>query len=211
MGLNDIMKLTLHQTYGTGGEPSQNDFFYLQETVEGGANTLTNAFYDTILPLINACQHGIMKNTRIRTINLFDLGDFNERTLSSTGTNADGGAEALPFFNAFNVTLRVSTRAVKPGSKRFSGLSEFHNAAGVLVGLDTQLPALLAALDDPLENEGLAATFRPIVVKRIEYTTSKGTQAYKLPETPEDAVYGFVQSAFCNMKVRHQDSRGNGR
>jgi len=213
MALNDVFMLTLRQRFGDGGELLLNNFFYISPDAPANAAVLIDGFTDTggMLELINDTQSIVIKNDGIRVINLGNLTDFEDRPASGAGAISSG--ECLPPFAAINYTLKVNTRAVRPGSKRIAGVAESVQAHGLVTdsGMITAIGALEIALADVVVEAG--ATFTPIVVKRVGLPTP-GTPpytSYRLPESDGELVYGLVTAAVVNLRVSHQVSRGNGR
>lgn len=213
MALADVWMLTLHQHWGADGEVMMNNFFYTSADTGANAEGLYDAFISAtyLLEKINGVQAQHVKNGLIRVINLGSFTDFFEN--EPTGEGTFGAGEVLPMHDAVNFTLRLSTRAIRPGSKRFSGLNESIQANGLIdnapaiVALGELEFALAQNLDDGLH------TYLPIVVKRIGLPTP-GTPpytSYRLPITDGELVFGNVVAALVNLHISHQVSRGNGR
>lgn len=85
----------------------------------------------------------------VRVINN-PAGDYGEYAIvagEQTGTRAAAASEALPPFTAAGVRMSVSTRATRPGQKRFAFLAEQDNANGQLqASISTPLGALMNVL-----------------------------------------------------------------
>lgn len=213
MAVGDVLKLTLTEKWDTGGEKMLNNFYYLVNNAGATAIAFITAWESAVLPSIRAIQHSIVKVDSVRCINLFDLGDFADFNFVGAGTASSTG-DVLPMFNAMNISLKLNTRAVRPGSKRFSGIPDDQTTANVVVG-STYITALNTLRDKlvaniPVVSEPGAVT--PIVVKRIPVAATTTTKDhYRDPETPEELVYGTIVAGLWNLRVSHQVSRGNGR
>lgn len=207
MAINTIYMLRLQQTWDTGGRPMENVFFYDHTAGVGDAFTLATDFVTTILPLINAIQGATVKNVDVNVVNLGDLGDFSSPI--TTGSGAIGG-ESLPPFAAIGYTLKVNTRAVRKGSKRFSGVPEAVQAQGLII--DATYKAAMEALRVAMQLELVSAadTWLPVVIKRVK-TAVVGTvptkYTYRLPTIDAELVVGEIVVALTSFNVSHQVSR----
>lgn len=209
MALNDIYQITLTQLYQS--EPIQNQLYYRAVYATKSASALLTEWWETFENLFNDLQTDQITNHLARCINLGDLGDFHE--LSLTGAGASVGEDTMPLHDCINFTKRLDTRAVKPGSMRVSGIPTIYTTEGMIIGetYTGQVNALRAALDDNVTISAETEEYAPIVVKRVPYVTSGGKDAYRLPESDLELVYGNVIAVLVNMKVSHQSTRGNGR
>lgn len=206
-------QLTLVQLMNT--EKLHNVFFYRTDAVGATAQNLGQAFEEDILPLINDLQNVAVSNSLLRVINLGDLTDFWEKALTGAGLNTS--SESLPAHDAINYTLRLNTRAVRPGSKRISGIPESAQSNGIITvgSYITQMNTLRTALYDTIAyNTTPAVAYQPVVIKRVKETETVNGQekvTYRLPTPSETVEYGDVVSCLVNTKISHQISRGNGR
>jgi len=213
MAVGDVYIATLTQKNGQTGERANNMFAYLALDEGCTAVKLAGEFESgtNLVDKINDLQTGICQNVGVRVINLFDLTDFTDEPVSGTGAN---GGDGLPMHSALNFTLKVGTRAVRPGSKRVSFIPESAQVHGLVndgdyIGLIDILRAQLAATITDTD----ADEYQPIVVKRILRPADATHDApyYTLPYTLAELVYGAVTAAVVNLRVSHQVSRGNGR
>lgn len=213
MALADIYQLTLTQRYGTVGEELNMVFFYNKNGSGETAADLAEAFKQSggVLDAINLIQSSAVNNVRTRTINLGDLGDFDESAATGVGGQ---GPDCLPEHSAFGMTLKLDTRAIHPGSKRIPGVSESVQTQGLITDATeiTNLNVLAALLAADIEGAD-TAIYRPIVVKRVPRHDDGPPVRdwYSLPETDGEVVTGHVVFVLVNLKVSHQVSRGNGR
>ncbi len=205
MALNSIYQLILQQEYRQ--KQMINVFFFNHAAGTGHAGELNLQFEEQWLPLILALQTNAVTTLELDSINLGDLSDFD------TLLNNDIGAystEVLPAANALNFTFKLDTRAVRPGSKRFSGIPETVTNEGIINDTTylTKIEALRLAMSGNLIGAG--DTFQPVVVKRVK-TPVTGTvplqYTYRLPKTDSELVFGGVTVALTSDQVSTQVSR----
>ena len=206
MALNDIYQLTLKQTLF--GRNIENVFFYERTAPTGTAAVLVDSWIEFILPNILDIQTSSVQNVSISAINLGDLADFVDVPDDTEGNY--GEVDTLPAFNAVGYSLRLNTRAVRPGSKRFAGVPEEASLNGVLVlpGYLTVVEALRQTLLEPAGVVG--DTYNPIVVKRVKEEvvgTVPPKYTYRLPTTGDPLVVGEVVNVLTNRNVTSQTSR----
>lgn len=206
MSLNDVYQLTVHQELQ--GEEPENIFFFERLDPAGTADDLITAFEDTYLDPIRGVQSNQIITRRISCLNLGDLGDFADRVENLAGTA--GAGDTMPAFAAVGYSLRLNTRAVRPGSKRFAGVLEAFVLNGVITdpGYLDLLEDLRVILDDVAV--GALASYQPVVVKRIK-TAKVGytppAYKYTLPKDGDPLVLGLVTQALLNPKLTSQVSR----
>jgi hypothetical protein len=128
--------------------------------------------------------------------------------LASPGTFATD--ESLPSFAAIGYTLKLNTRAVRPGSKRIAGIPEIVTNRQTIT--DAAYIALMEAFRLKLQSPlvGAADTWQLVVVKRVK-TPVVGTVPlqydYRMPTTDADLVYGSVVAALTSTTISSQVSR----
>ena len=172
-----------------------------------------NAFVDDMLDAINALQGDLVTNFELKTYNLGDLGDNDDRAL--TGHGLGTGADVLPIFNAVGYSLRPASRVVRPGSKRYAGVPETVQTDGTIDGSGylTAMETLRVAIGTPIsDDDTLFAT--PIIIKRVKYAVPGSDPvryAYRFPTIGETPVFSQLSAVLTNTKVTHQTSRGNNR
>jgi hypothetical protein len=213
MAIDGIYELTLRQSWGSGGENLLNKFFFQKAGTGETAHKLAEAFdaASSWLSKINLIQESIVNNVDISVINLGDPTDFDVITASLTGGYS---GDALPPHSAVNFTLKLNTRVLRPGSKRFSGVPESVQVNGVIT--DSTYITALNGLRTIMETDLAGLTtdiYRPVVIKRVPYTVALPTThtAYRLPTTDEELSVGIVKAVVLNTRISHQTSRGNGR
>jgi hypothetical protein len=213
MALADIYMLSMFQRSTLTNEEILNNFFFKRATSAGSASDLIVAFENAgyMQDAWAACQDADIETTLKRAISLGSLTDFAESVTHYPGTWPHDSL--LPLHDALNFTLRLDTRAVRPGSKRLCGLAENVVSNGVVTNTDyiTSMNLLVTQLGTP--QVGDDDTYAPVVVKRILRAPDEThTRArYTLPKTDGELVYGSVTGVLVNIQVSHQTSRGNGR
>lgn len=207
MALNTIYQLRARQTWGTGGKEQESVFFF-DHTAGTGASADLAAIWGTVIgAALNALQTSIMKNYSVDVINMGDFSDFAYVPWFGTGSVTD---QTLPPYAALGYTMKLNTRAVRHGSKRFSGIPEGAGNDGVITesGYITKVETMRAALEGELTDAG--DTWLPIVVKRVKEPvvgTVPLQYTYRLPETDGELVYGEIVSVLNSLNLTHQTSR----
>lgn len=195
------------------GEVMSNVFHFKTADESATAQDLRLAFIEDMVPKINGIQHAGADNYLLQTKNLFDLADFDEASLTGEGARPDSEV-ALPLFVAVNFTLRANSRLVRPGKKRFSGLSSLSQNSGTInrAAEITAIELLRVALFATIQNGGSGVPFSPIVVKRVKETdTETGKVTYRMPTTVGELQFADVVTALSNLRLTTQDTRGNAR
>jgi hypothetical protein len=193
-------------------EELMNVYFYQDVSLASSASELVTLFTDLMLPDIRNIQTSQVEHVLIDAVNLGDNSNFHESKISVLGeiTNSP-----LPAHDAVNFSLRINSRALRPGSKRFCGIAEefttgnFITNSGYIAVLETLRAQLHATLIS-----GSTEVFVPVVVKRVKYLppgASAPNYAYRLPETDAEFVTGDIVEVLVNLRVSHQVSRNNGR
>lgn len=206
MPLADQYVLDFKQRYGA--EETHNIFTFEQGEASDPF-ALSDAFITTLVPLINAIQHEDIKNVSVRAYTLGATGALWDQDV--TGAGALAGSDMLPLHDAINFTLKTGIRAVRPGSKRFSGIPEVEQAGGFITApaYTTSLNTLRVALASPVSAEA-GIDFYPTVIKRIKYEVPDSDPvrfAYRFPEVGDPLVYSRVSVVLLNTKISHQVSR----
>jgi len=185
----------------------QNVFHYHVPGEGGTAAELATKWKTDVLPKINSWQSNSLTNHSLKVLSVFDLADFAEETLSGAGGAASG--EYLPLHDCVNFTMKVNTRAVRAGKKRFSGLTEGDTSQGWVTNavVITALTTLRTQLGTNLVGAS-AVQYQPVVVKRVmEVDPDTGKETYRMPETVGEYVFGNIQTVLLNLKITTQNSR----
>lgn len=205
MALSDVFKCTDYQRLPSG-EQILNTYFYQRLDPAGDAPDLLAAFVSDVGDAVKAVQSVALVHYLWRVESLGDLADFDE--FSVAGDIGDFSPGVRNEWDAYAFTLRPSTRAVRPGSKRIGGVPEADTnyTNGVITGADhlILLQALRVQLGALLE--GALSQYQPVIVKRVLDGGS-----YRLPETDLELVSVPVAQVLFNTKISHQVSRGNNR
>jgi len=208
MPLNTVYQVRMRQRWGSSSGKEMESVFFFDHTAGSGlADDLATAFGTAIGDNVNQLQTGIMKNYSIDVINLGDLGDF--ASLPWVGEGLISG-DTLPPTVAVSYTLKVNTRAVRKGSKRFSGIPEAVVTQGVISDATYQgyIETLRIALMQEIVTGG--DTWLPVVVKRIKEPvvgTVPLQYTYRLPTTGDTLTLGEVVVALTGDVAKHQVSR----
>lgn len=203
-----VLKVTT-SIVGEPTNPILNVFTYAIEeaNVTGAAPLATlfedNCFTEWVAAISTACYI-----SRLEVINLFDPGDFTIVNYSPTTYPGLVTGEALPKFNAVNLTLNRTNRNVRNGSKRIGMISETQASAGILTGAATTLfNALGTKFITDLEID--STTFiLPVIVKRVKITDIQtGEVTYELPDQPQEAIWYVIGGFSVSPAVTSQNTR----
>jgi hypothetical protein len=210
--IDQIYQLTDNQRFPTG-EIVQNVYFFADEGASGSAEDLTLAFNNDMLTgIIRDLQSDDFEHISVEAHSLGAFDDFYVRVL--TGAVGGRSGDCLPAFNAINFTLRTSSRAVRPGSKRIGGLPDettlYLNGQVVdsaMLGFMEDIRVAMATVINAGEGD-----YTPVVVKRIPVAATEDHGAYyRLPGIGDVLEYFPVVTCLVNPIITHQVSRGNGR
>lgn len=208
MALADIYVLDHAQEFGT--EPLHNIYCY-EKLGEGDAYDLINAFQADILPSVLALQVNTMVTRFISAYSLGNLADLAEETINAVGSY--GADQMLPVFNAVNLTLKPTSRAVRPGSKRVSGIPETVTGNGIITDAEYlgRIETLRLAFGNEISTDD-ENFWRLVIVKRVKYNPDPEKPdhfAYRFPETDGELVVAPLRNVTTTTRVSHQVSRGN--
>jgi len=206
MALADLYVLDFKQRFRL---QDIHNIFTFDRSGTGNAVDLNSAFVNDLLTPINAIQNNAIENVSLRTYCLGDLADNGEFQLSGGGL--DTSTDMLPLHDAVNFTIKSTTRAVRPGSKRFSGVSEPYQSDGDIIdsAYIAVLETLRLALGDPITGDA-SNIYDPVIVKRVKYTVPDSDpprDAYRFPEIGETPVVGTVAAVLLNKHISTQVSR----
>lgn len=185
----------------------KNVFHYVVEGAGGTAEELATNFKSDVMPKIVAWQSSSVANKALKAFSLYVPADFTEESLTGTGTA--GSTEYLPLHDAVNFTMKLNTRAIRAGKKRFSGLTEGDTSQGWVTNsvVITALNSLRTQLGTSLTGSS-GAVYRPCVVKRVKETDAEtGKVTYRMPATIEETVWGGVVTTLLNLRITTQRSR----
>lgn len=205
MALADIYQLFDLQRLPSG-ETMENVYFYERVDPAGDAQDLVGAFIADVRPSILGIQSAGLVHYLTRAISLGDVADFYE--LGEAGIVGARAGAVRNEWDCFAYTLRPSSRAVRPGSKRIGGVPEGDAEYTNGVVTDTSMLILLQAARAAMGVviSGDTSDYQPVIVKRVFDDPS-----YRLPETDGELVAVPVSTVLLNTKISHQISRGNQR
>jgi hypothetical protein len=208
MALADIYVLDHIQSFNN--EPIHNIYTF-EAISEGSALDLINAFEEDILPSVQLMQCDDLRTEALKAYSLGNLADLNEKTIGTGGGNTS--ADMLPVFNAVNFSLKPTSRAVRPGSKRIAGVPETVQVNGTITegGYLTFMENLRVAYGNEVSTDDVNF-YRLVIVKRVLYDvpdTDPVRQAYRFPVSDEELVFAALRNVTTTTKVSHQVSRGN--
>lgn len=159
----DVIELVHEQTYL--GQQVNNVYFF--EAVDGTA-TLTGLatwFETNVVPDIKGIQNDEVTHINLRLRNLFDLGETYEEPLTGVGALASSSFE-LPAFVAYTARLDHTSGDVRPGFKRWAGVSEDSVTDSLVAAVRiTAIEAICANLVNPPAD--VNATWAHVIVGRV--------------------------------------------
>lgn len=213
MAVNDVYELTLKGTQDS--QEVTNVFQYDQIALVGSlsgttAQALAQSFIEQTLPAIVSAIHASVVYSSIKTINLFDDTDFDDEVLTTLQGEGQRGGSSLPTFNAASLTFESLHRHIKPGHKRFPGVSQSDVSADYYVaGTEiTQLNNLATQLAKNLTVGAIIPVdcFAPCIVKRVR-TGAPHAYHYRMPHVISEKVVSYLGGVLVNLLVSSQYSR----
>lgn len=212
MAIGDIYELKVYQDYGTRVRECLNVYYFRQTGVAGDSQSVRRAFLDVLDPLIRAWQSSILRTSFLEARNLFNVTDFD--AIDVTGDDLLGLTvqSALPVHDTITFRLIRTTRDIRNGYKRYTGITETSVDNGqvtnteTITQLETLRVALAQAIVDPDDED---ATYQLVILKRIRHEPDEehATVWYTLPQTIEDAVYSDPAAVLVNLFITTQNSR----
>ncbi len=204
--LNQIYMLRFIQLWKTVHK-QENVFFFEHTAGSGNAFDLATSFTTVYVPAINALQGNQLQNVSLDVANMGDPADFATPVITGNGAFNE---DCLPPYAAVGYTLKVNTRAVRKGSKRFSGVPESVQDDGKISSSTyrTAQEALRVILQQELVSSD--DTWLPVILKRVKTAVSGTTPVqytYRLPATDSELVVGEVVVALTSDTLSHQVSR----
>lgn len=147
-------------------------------------------------------------------IDLFDDTDFWDTVFSPVKTGNDLSAEVMPPYVAYDMRSPWLGPGFRRARKRFGGVPEAGQNEGKLIaGSLTALQTLANLVAQPITDTvgAESATWYPVQVGRIEYITSKGTKAWRLPENQGESRTVVLPSMQAQENLTTQNTRKYGR
>lgn len=206
--IGDVIELVHEQTYL--GQVVNNVYYY--EALQSvGISNLTTWFENNVVPQVKANQVDLVTHINLRARNLFNESETYEEPLTGVGSVASGVNE-MPAFMAYAIRLDHDNGAIRPGFKRFVGVTE--------VSLDDSLVnggriLALTTLGGYLVNPPTVvnANWLHIVIGRVCETPNPTPGAkpsclkYRLPLNQGEKQMGIILTAEPYAQPTTQNSR----
>lgn len=175
-----------------------------------GAGSISDAFQNSILPIVRLWQNDNVVNNEIRIRNLGDPLDFGTFTLAAAAGLRVGATS--PSFVSGGIKFNRLRSDMKSGFKRFAGAEEGDYVEGVLSAAALVLLTNMgnAIIGNWLSSIDSHIVCNYVIIKRICTTTpppGDPCPSYRLP-TPTDTLTFYTPSSFVNStNIRSQVSR----
>lgn len=206
--INDIVELVHEQQYL--GQ-NVNNVYYFRAVNAVALSTLTTWFETNVVPLVKAQQVDLVTHINLRCRNLYSPIETYEEPLTGVG-GVTSGVNEMPAFLAYAIRLDHDNGTLRPGFKRFTGVSE----AGLDDGLvNATRVSGLVTLGNMLVNPPtvLNPNWLHVIVGRVceEPNPTPGAQPsclkYRLPESLTESNVGIVVTAEVYAQPTSQNSR----
>lgn len=174
------------------------------------AGSISDAFQNSILPIIRLLQNTGVTNDEIFVFNLGTTTDFGTFTLSAAAGLRAGAFS--PTFISGAIRFPSLDRDIRSGHKRFNGMLESDYTTGVIIAAslvlldnigDAMIGGWLSSVDSHLVCEY-------IIVKRVCETTDPVTGKcleYRLPKIESELKFYEPNSRITNPEIASQVSR----
>lgn len=205
----DLIELVHEQTYL--GQLVNNVYFFEAIIADASLEDLATWFETNLVPDIKGVQNDAVIHVALRLRNIFNLAEVFEEPLTGTGVNVSGALE-LPSFVAASFRLDHDNAVVRPGYKRYCGLTETTItdallASGPLLGL--------AAIAENLVNPPAIPNpdWAHVIVKRLCQQANPDPNGvpsclkYRLPENQGEYDAGYPVSWEIQPQPTTQNSR----
>lgn len=210
MAINDIYRLTLRTTFGTGGQLCLNVWHYLQvaPSVVSGSEELAVAAIDHLgTPIRDICS-GQIVFLDFTAENIVPSADNFTAEFVAPDNEGTRGSDVLPPFVAWSFRMNRQTSESRHGQKRFVGVAETDQDDGVAVaGIVTNLTAVASALESNIvPGGGSPASFEPRIFR-------EGRPEVTIPEKVIPAVVqaSYPISSVNYVRIGSQNTRKFGR
>lgn len=206
--LNDLYEIVYDGVWL--GQKILNVFHVERTTPVETAGSISDAFQNSILPILRLAQEDTYTSNELRIKNLGDPTDFGVFSLSAALGLRPG--EGTPPFVSAEIRFARRRNDMRNGYKRFAGWLEsdmFEGvfAAAALVLLDNIGDAMIA---DWLSSVDSHVVCNYIIIKRVCETTDPATGKclqYRLPKDPEVPVFYKPIEHLDFVSARSQVSR----
>lgn len=122
MIVGDVFQIKVSQVSPNIGDEALNIFFYRLATGLFELDDFIGQFVLEVILNMRTVQHTSTEYRYIEMINIFNLDELAIRTYTAGELIGLAGGSAPAPANAFNFTLRRSSRSVRNGSKRLMGV-----------------------------------------------------------------------------------------
>lgn len=196
---NRIYQLTLSGSHGTA-EVISTWSYRISSLLQPSALSVAEAFRDEVLPAIVVPLMANMIFTNIEVIDVLDIENFASLPVTETGDRTV--VDALTAFIVYSLKLVRSSRDMRSGWKRFSGLGEADVAgAAFAAGFIAFVDSVSADIIQPL-NIDLAVL--PLTLVRSRPTPNSPLID---PDDPTTWLYSDVAGVEFPNRVTTQNSR----
>jgi len=206
--IGDIVELVHEQTYL--GQAINNVYYY-QAVNAVALSTLTTWFETNVVPQVKANQVDLVNHINLRCRNIFNDVETYEEPLTGVGAVASTVNE-MPSFLAYALRLDHDNGSLRPGFKRFAGVTEISlDDALVNAGRILALTTLGGYLINP--PTVLNPNWLHVIVGRICETVNPVAGAkpacikYRLPLNVGEANVGIVVTFEPYAQPTTQNSR----
>jgi len=169
MALNDIYRVTLVQVWDSDAPIAFNVFYYkeiVSDPTNNDSQGLADQFSLNVDPVIRALQTNIVSTIAINVENIIPSADNTYLSYAPNTRQGIAGGEALPPYAAWAFRLNRNNSAVRNGAKRFWGVSEADQLAGVAIAAAiTRLDACAAALAQTWGVPGSTSLYQPRIFR----------------------------------------------
>ena len=199
--VGDIYRIRDSQSIGSFSD-LYNIWFYRAVSGTPSANDLAVEFENTVLPAVGGIQPSALDHNSLEVDNLFDIGDSAFNPVAQAGLLV---GNILPTFVALTFQFIRQNKTTRHGWKRIIGPTEDEvSGNGIIPAFDATV-----AMTGAVMGQNLVATdadYEPVIVGRIKYTTSSGSEAYRLPANSGEAIFQ-VPASVSYRNVSTQNSR----
>ena len=205
----DVIELVHEQTYL--GQTVNNVYFFEAAVAEASMSDLANWFETNVVTKVKLLQNDLVNHVNLRLRNLFNEAETLEEPLTGTGTITSSDIE-LPSFIASQVRLEHASGAVRPGFKRYTGMTEGSLTDGLLnITPISKLEDIADLLVNPpvVANSGWAHV---IVGRLCEVPNPTPNEVpaclkYRLPQNQAELVVAYPIAYTVYAQITSQNSR----
>lgn len=197
---------------GESFNPFVNVFTYDLNTILPDAETcltFATAFWNRIVTGTGALETIVSAATIFTRVVVTVPADPSALGIFTDTVVGDRTGPSLPRFVAWGFKSERKDARIRAGFKRFGLVAEADTAGSepattFVAALDTFAENMSAPIEFSTTAGGFIAT--PVIVKRVAYTTSSGSTAYRLPTGLDPYVY-YVADNWDFQTVTTQNSR----